>query len=177
MDKAALALIIPLLQYPEGRGEIFRQTAQEAASLTDSEVSKNLLAFLQACEAFQTDELAANYVSTFDFNEQTSLYLTALLFGDERKRIDVLTALKNIYLKSGLALDETELPDYLPALLEFCCAAEESKAKEALQLVQGAIELLYQRLAEAKSFYKELFAALVIALEQTDTTLPVGGVL
>jgi nitrate reductase delta subunit len=103
------------------------------------------------------------YVRTFDFDRRASLHLTYHTHGDRRQRGLALVKLKRRYADAGLELDPTELPDYLPVMLEF--AALEPGAGEALlNEHRPAIELVRARLHERGSAYAELLDALVDAL-------------
>lgn len=64
-------------------------------------------------------ELERSYTETFDFSRQRSLHLTYHLHGDSRQRGIALLRLKQAYEAAGFELTATELPDYLPLMLEF----------------------------------------------------------
>lgn len=64
-------------------------------------------------------ELCRIYTETFDFSKQRTLHLTYHLHGDRRQRGIALLRLKQAYEAAGLELGSSELPDYLPLMLEF----------------------------------------------------------
>ena len=78
-----------------------------------------LLGALDTLSAKTDEELAVEYVSTFDFRESTSLYLTAHELGDSRSRGPAMVALRNMLHHYGYEEATAELPDFLPALFEF----------------------------------------------------------
>ncbi|MFD8302883.1 nitrate reductase molybdenum cofactor assembly chaperone [Streptomyces sp. NPDC059690] len=64
-------------------------------------------------------ELEAHYVQVFDFKNRHSLYLSWWQDGDTRRRGMTLVRFKDVYRAAGLEMTGEELPDFLPAVLEF----------------------------------------------------------
>ncbi|MEU3830598.1 nitrate reductase molybdenum cofactor assembly chaperone [Streptomyces sp. SID486] len=64
-------------------------------------------------------ELAAHYVRVFDSRNRHSLYLTWWHDGDTRRRGMSLIRIKELYRRHGLEFSGEELPDFLPAVLEY----------------------------------------------------------
>jgi nitrate reductase delta subunit len=91
------------------------------------------------------------YVETFDLDRRTSLHLTYYLYGDTRKRGLALLRLKRLYAAAGLPLAADELPDYLPALLEFAALAPDGYGRTLLDENRLGLELLSLRLEEKAS--------------------------
>jgi nitrate reductase molybdenum cofactor assembly chaperone NarJ/NarW len=96
-------------------------------------------------------ERQRRYVETFDLDRRTSLHLTYYLYGDTRKRGLALLRLKRLYAAGGLPLDSDELPDFLPALLEFAALAPDGYGETLLGEHRLSLELLRLRLAELES--------------------------
>jgi nitrate reductase delta subunit len=96
-------------------------------------------------------ERQRRYVETFDLDRRTSLHLTSYLYGDTRKRGLALLRLKRMYAAAGLPLDADELPDFLPALLEFAALAPTGYGETLLGEHRLALELLRLRLAGLES--------------------------
>lgn len=115
--------------------------------------------FLTWMEAQPPEDLRALYSDTFDFNSETSLHLTYHLWGDLRERGQVLAALKTYYREAGLVLESSELPDYLPVMLEFAAEVPEH-GESLLQAFRPPIEVLRRRLSEAGNPYGLLLEAL-----------------
>ena len=88
----------------------------------------------------------------FDFSQNTNLYLTTHNRTDFGKQSEELLRYKQLFLDNGFDL-HNELPDYLPALLELASAVSESQALHILTEVQPKLELLRDRLIEAKLPY------------------------
>lgn len=70
------------------------------------------------------DEIEELYVQTFDFQKQSTLYMTYAKLEDAKERGQMLAKLKITYEMYGLEITEGELPDYLPLMCEFLYAAD-----------------------------------------------------
>ena len=108
-------------------------------------------------------ELQAAYVQTFDFDRRASLHLTYHTHGDRRQRGLELVRLKRRFADAGLPLTGSELPDYLPVLLEFAALAP-ADGEAVLNELRVPLELVRARLHATESPYAELLDALVAAL-------------
>jgi nitrate reductase delta subunit len=88
-------------------------------------------------------DLQAHYVEVFDFKNRHSLYLSWWSDGDTRRRGMSLVRFKELYRAHGLECTGEELPDFLPAVLEFT-----SRSGETGLLVEyrDALEQLRSRL-------------------------------
>ena len=145
-----------LLQYPDERLVTGRE--ELLAAVGDA----RLHAFVGAIEAVPLRELQDEYVATFDFDRRASLYLTYHVHGDRRQRGLELVRMKRRFLEAGFELAENELPDYLPALLEFASLAPQGA--EPLAELRPSLELVRARLHERESRYAPLLDVLVEAL-------------
>ena len=108
-------------------------------------------------------ERQRRYVETFDLDRRTSLHLTYYLYGDTRKRGLALLRLKRLYAAAGLTLEADELPDYLPAMLEFAALAPDGYGETLLSEHRLALELLRLRLVELDSPWACLLETLCAA--------------
>jgi nitrate reductase delta subunit len=124
---------------------------------------RHVAAFLAATRALPLERLRDEYVTTFDFDKRTNLYLTYHVHGDGRRRGVELVRLKRRFREAGLELAEGELPDYLPVLLEFAELAPEP-GRRALAELRGSLELVRSALHERGSPYAHLLDAVVAAL-------------
>lgn len=75
-------------------------------------------------------DLQEAYVALFDRGRRTSLYLFEHLHGESRDRGAAMVDLLQTYERAGFLLHEGELPDYLPALLEFCSCIDAATAQD-----------------------------------------------
>lgn len=159
-EKEMLQLLSILLQYPKSDWLEINQLRILASKL--GHLSKeNVHTFLDYLDHKNYEELAEEYVATFDFSEHCNLYITSLLCPDDRKRGQVLADLKGIYLQAELEVDTEELPDYLPMLLEFLSIASQELCNQVLVIVSPGMEKLWQQLREKGSPYAVLLEACV----------------
>ncbi|MBB5192598.1 nitrate reductase delta subunit [Silvimonas terrae] len=84
-------------------------------------------------------ELEETWVGQFDRGRRTSLHLFEHLHGESRDRGSAMVDLLQTYETAGLYLKDGELPDYLPALLEFCSCVD---AKTAHTFIADCAHLL-----------------------------------
>jgi nitrate reductase delta subunit len=148
-----LGTVARLLLYPE---ESFEDAAPVAAN-------RHVAAFLEATRGVPLERLRDDYIATFDFDKRTNLYLTYHLYGDGRRRGIELVRLKRRFREAGLELDDGELPDFLPVLLEFAELAPEL-GLPVLAGLRGSIELIRAGLHERGSAYAYLLDAVAGAL-------------
>lgn len=112
--------------------------------------------FVDGLLAIDVTEAKARYVQTFDLVAEHSLHLTHHIFGEEKTRGPALIDLSE-YLKSyGFKHDETELPDFLPLILEFVSHLDESEATVFLGDTSKVLKVLAGNLDKAGSPYAKL---------------------
>ena len=103
-----------------------------------------LLAHLRARPLLQAQ---AFHTAEFDWSRRHALHLTYWTSGDTRRRGQALVAVKAAYTAAGFELAAGELPDYLPALLEFA-VLEPDAGYQLLESLRPAIELARISLAD-----------------------------
>ena len=132
----------------------------EILAVAEGETDAELAPFWDWWRDAPLAERQRRYVETFDLDRRTSLHLTYYVHGDTRKRGMALLRLKRLYAAAGLPFDTEELPDFLPALLEFAALAPDGYGETLLAEHRLALELLRRRLAEIESPWACLLAAL-----------------
>jgi nitrate reductase delta subunit len=140
--RAPYRLLSLLLDYP--RPELDAAIAGEAGA-------DALQPLLRWSAETSLVERQRRYVETFDLDRRTSLHLTYYLYGDTRKRGLALLRLKRMYAAAGLPLAADELPDFLPALLEFAALAPAGYGETLLGEHRLGLELLRLRLSALES--------------------------
>jgi nitrate reductase delta subunit len=148
-----------LLSYPsdeilDGRDELAAATAALPRGRARDAIDRFLDHFL----ATSGLALRQEYVETFDLQKRSSLYLTFFTHGDTRKRGQAMLRLKRLYRAAGLILEGSELPDYLPLILEFV-AIDPEHGEWLLREHRAGLELLHMHLREKGSVYAELLEA------------------
>jgi nitrate reductase molybdenum cofactor assembly chaperone NarJ/NarW len=156
----SLLLLYPDAELLEAGGEL----RAAAAELPRSRAADALGEFLDWWSSSDPLELAEHYVETFDLDKRSGLYLTFYGKGDKRERGQALVRLKRMYRASGLPLEGTELPDYLPVMLEFAAAAPEGRGELVLREHRAALELVRIGLHERDDPYARVLDAVCLTL-------------
>ena len=153
-----------LLAYPDPSLLARVDDLRAAAGTLPPAVGGPLLHFLDHLAATPLPDLAADYVETFDLRRRCCLYLTYYSYGDTRKRGMALLRFKHAYRSAGLVLDDAELPDALPVVLEFSATGDAEVATRLLAEHRGGLELLRLALVEAASPYAAVVDAVCATL-------------
>jgi nitrate reductase delta subunit len=106
-------------------------------------------------------EAQADYVGLFDRGRGTSLHLFEHVHGDSRERGPAMIDLAQTYEKAGLFLAEGELPDYLPAVLEFASTQPAREACAFLGEMAHILNAIFGALLDRCSPYASVFGALL----------------
>lgn len=153
-----------LLEYPDG--EILEGTQRLRAVAADlsGPAGGELREFLDRRAGLDPWAVREEYVATFDFHKRASLHLSYYRDGDRRQRGATLLGIKRRYREAGLELTGGELPDYLPAILEFAALAPGEDADAILGRMRPGIELLRASLHDLDSPYAQVLDAVVAVL-------------
>ncbi len=164
--RLVLAAASRLLQYPDAALRDQLPLLRDAAERLPASVGTPLRRFVDRLGSRSLLELQADYVATFDLRRRNCLYLTYHLNGDTRRRGMALWRFRQLYRERGYALAASELPDFLPAVLELAAEANagDRGPVELLSEHHAAITVLRDALAEAGSPYADVVAALEAAL-------------
>ncbi|MFC8530743.1 nitrate reductase molybdenum cofactor assembly chaperone [Nocardia sp. NPDC057227] len=125
------------------------------------ECAPALRSFLAQVASMPLGALAEEYVRVFDFHNRHCLHLTWWTDGDTRRRGEALLRLKEVYRRAGLEQAGSELPDYLPLMLEYVAATGD---RAPLLEHRPGLELLRFALDESGTAYSAVLNALCAAL-------------
>lgn len=128
--------------------------------LTDADlrVLKPLLELFGNSDAMDLQE---SYVDTFDRGRATSLNLFEHVHGESRDRGQAMVDLKALYEKRGFELSANQLPDFLPALLEYLSLAPIEDAHELLDDCAHILQSIGAALARRNSPYAAILQVLL----------------
>jgi nitrate reductase delta subunit len=154
-----------LLAYPEddliaALGEI-EDVIEAEALLPKAEVA-GLLRLTSALRHGELMALQATYVDLFDRVRSLSLHLFEHVHGESRDRGQAMVDLNQLYAEAGLVLAEHELPDFLPAFLEYLSLLPYREAVTQLEDTAHILEGIGARLAKRGSHYAAVFNALLV---------------
>jgi nitrate reductase delta subunit len=158
-----------LLTYPDEQLADRLDLLRRVASGQDARVGEPLRRFLDHVARTAPDDLAADYVSTFDHRKRCCLFLTYYAHGDTRRRGVALLRLKQTYAAAGLHLRDDELPDHLAVMLEFAATVDPEQGAALLTQHRAGLELLRLALHDADSPWADVLDAVSATLP------PLGG--
>jgi nitrate reductase delta subunit len=149
-----------LLSYPDA--ELLGARAELSCAVDELPSSPAQSALERFC-GWWTGEaplaLQQHYVETFDLDRRCGLYLTFYGEGERRQRGQALLRLKRLYRAAGLPLEGTELPDYLPVMLEFAAAGPSGRGQVVLREHRAALELVRVSLRDRGTPYADVLDA------------------
>lgn len=165
-DQRGMRALAALLDYPGAEllahvGDIDQAVAclpVEASALAP------LLAQIRTGDLY---ELQENYIDTFDRGRRTSLNLFEHVHGDSRDRGQAMVDLLEMYRGAGIELDCEQLPDYLPAFLEYLSLLNASDARKQLVEIAHILQTIRAALARRKSVYAGAFDLLLALAGET----------
>lgn len=135
---------------------------------------EELVAFARLLATSDPYEAEARYVDTFDRGRATSLHLFEHVHGDSRERGPALADLQQTYERAGLLLEPGELPDYLPAVLEFASMQPVRIARDFLGETAHILNAIFSALLERESPYAAVIAAALELTGQRVQAVPVA---
>lgn len=159
-----LRVLSALLGYPDAQ---LRRTLPEMRHVLRMESALSeprraeidaLIAALENADPLQAE---SDYVELFDRGRGTSLHLFEHVHGDSRERGPAMIDLGETYAKAGLLLTEGELPDYLPAALEFASTQPPREARAFLGEMAHILNAIFGALLQRRSGYASVLGALL----------------
>ncbi len=160
-----------LLDYPDAG---FHVRAGQVAAVLPSlpgPVRTALETFLATVAGLDAQDFEKSYVGTFDLKRKCCMYLSYYATGDTRRRGQALVSFKEAYRAAGWEFDADELPDYLPAVLEFSAVSDSPVAGQLLASHREGIEVLRAALLAMSSPYAGVIEVVCMSLPPiTDAT-------
>lgn len=160
----SLRVLARLLSYPDAelrshlsamRDALHTERALTVVRLVELDV---LMDTLTSGDPLDTE---AAYVQLFDRGRATSLHLFEHVHGDSRDRGPAMIDLAQTYDKAGLYLAPGELPDYLPAVLEFVSTQPPREARAFLGEMAHIFNAIFSALQQRQSAYASAIGALL----------------
>ena len=149
-----------LLSYPDD--ELLDAGPELSGAVGELPLSTGRAALERFCGWWGAEDplaLQQHYVETFDLDKRCGLYLTFYGDGERRERGQSLLRLKRMYRAAGLPLEGTELPDYLPVMLEFAATAPSGRGQVVLREHRAALELVRVSLRDRGTPYADVIDA------------------
>ncbi len=155
-----------LLVYPTE--ELLRRLDMLREALSGTGLEHHFEPWLSKLGTTPLSELQSDYVQEFDLSRRHSLHLSYWSAGDTRRRGMELLGFKDAFKASGVDLTGNgELPDYLPALLEFAACIDEEAGFALLQRHRAEIEMLRISVTDDDLFQAGVLTAVCATLPGT----------
>jgi nitrate reductase delta subunit len=159
-----LKVLSALLTYPtrelvDALPELHAVIVDEA--LVDRASREGLRALMRWMEGQELLDLEGEYVALFDRGRATCLHLFEHVHGESRDRGQAMVDLKRVYERAGFHLAANELPDYIPALLEFLSARPRAEVDDMLGDCAHILRAIGEALRGRNSPYAAAFGALL----------------
>jgi len=167
-----------LLSYPERE---LVEALPELAGAIDSEdlipsgERRALGALIAELAQAELMSLQENYVGLFDRSRDLSLHLFEHVHGESRDRGQAMVDLGGLYASHGFMLAGNELPDFLPAVLEYLSHRPLPEARDLLADMGHILQALGGRLAQRRSAYSAALAALIRLAGEKPAFDPASG--
>src|SRR6516165_1178233 len=154
-----------LLSYPQE--EIRRALPEIAEVIRASQLipppqREDLLTLIGELRADDLLKVEERYVELFDRGRAASLHLFEHLHGEGRDRGQAMVDLKRLYESAGYELSSTELPDYLPVVLEYLSCRDIRETRELLGDCAHILRRIGESLIARGSSYAAVLQALLI---------------
>ena len=160
----SLRILAALLGYPDAqlRSHLpqMRELMHDEGALSQAR-AEELEALMDSLARTDALESEAAYVELFDRGRATSLHLFEHVHGESRERGPAMIDLGQTYEKAGLILVAGELPDYLPAVLEFVSTQPPRQARAFLGEMAHIFNAIFGALRQRHSAYASVLGALL----------------
>ncbi len=176
--KTAYQLITELLLNPEERDATRVNMLQKRLASELPHVASCIIEFL----ADPVSQSRSEYVQTLELSPTCPLYLGTHLFDEPSTCSGIGTSGRNSYMLEmiglyghfGIELNGSELPDFLPVMVDFLWISLESSVRDQVALrrwflerhMQPGLKALSESLTKYKSPYVKLVSALQAAAEE-----------
>ena len=164
-----------LLSYPSDELQKFllevEKELREEALLQEERICE----IAKFCKRFNQIDLTnwqEEYVQLFDYSRSVSLHIFEHIKGDSRDRGQAMVNLMEFYKETGMHLTSKELPDYIPAFLEFLSTLSIPKSAELLAETVNIMDRINVALSDSNNPYSSIFKAIIsLSSKQPDKAI------
>ncbi len=128
---------------------------KDSSEIDDSEKAA-VMEFISWMGVHTETGLQQTYVETFDMVPEHDLHITHHIFGDDNNRGPALIDLSEHYKGEGFEVNDGEIPDFLPLILEYVSTLSEMESRIFLGDAKKVIKVIANNLEEAQSPYSKL---------------------
>ncbi len=141
--------VVPLTSSPGVIGGVAKELAEAYKMIVDAIRTKPL-------------DIEEEYINLFELAPKCPLNITHYMAKDERDRTNYMLRIAGVYQRAGLRL-VGELPDHLPAILEFLALTSDTRLRSELsRIVLPGLRDLLECLQDFKPYSLVVQAALTL---------------
>ncbi|MFA7493454.1 MAG: nitrate reductase molybdenum cofactor assembly chaperone [Proteiniphilum sp.] len=164
-----------LLSYPNDELQEFllhvEKELREESLLREDQL-RGLAEFCKRFGQLDLTDWQEEYVQLFDYSRSVSLHIFEHIKGDSRDRGQAMVNLMEFYKENGMHLNTRELPDYIPAFLEFLSSLPLEKSAGLLGETVHVMDRINEALSESGNLYSSIFQAIIsLSARQPDKTI------
>ncbi len=172
-----LRVLAHLLSYPDHQLrhhlEEFGPELLNEGALSDSRLAE-INALIDRLCGSSPMRVESEYVELFDRGRGTALHLFEHVHGDSRDRGPAMVDLLQTYEQADLYLEEGELPDYLPVVLQYASTQPCEQAMAFLGEIAHILRVIFSALLKRESAYACVLAALLDLAGESAQAVPVA---
>ncbi|HKL71059.1 MAG TPA: nitrate reductase molybdenum cofactor assembly chaperone [Marinilabiliaceae bacterium] len=153
-----------LLSYPNDELQNFLPQVEKELRDESLLQENTITEIAKFCKRFSQLDLTnwqGEYVQLFDYSRSVSLHIFEHIKGDSRDRGQAMVNLMEFYKEKGMRLTAKELPDYIPAFLEFLSTLSIPKSAELLGETVNIMDKINEALSESENPYSSIFKAII----------------
>ncbi|MFC5589377.1 nitrate reductase molybdenum cofactor assembly chaperone [Sporosarcina soli] len=167
-EKQAFGFFAYQLSYPEKLS--YHPSVMEESFDSSHPAYPAVKAYWDQMYTYSFDEIQEMYTSTFDFQKETTLFMTFVKYEDAKERGQMLARLKVLYEMFGLNMPDSELSDFLPLMCEFIYAAEwlgDPRAQQSFSMLLAVMEDGTYHLMKALEKHNSPYFHLIKGMRET----------
>lgn len=167
-EKQTFGFFAYQLSYPEKLS--YHPSVMEESFDSSHPAYPPVKAYWDQMYTYSFDEIQEMYTSTFDFQKETTLFMTFVKYEDAKERGQMLARLKVLYEMFGLDMPDSELSDFLPLMCEFIYAAEwlgDPRAQQSFSMLLAVMEDGTYHLMKALEKHNSPYFHLIKGMRET----------
>lgn len=167
-EKLAFGFFANQLSYPEKY--TYHPSVLEGSFDPSHPAYEDVLLYWEKMHELSLDEIQELYISTFDFQKDSTLFMTYVKYADAKDRGQMLAKLKVLYEMYGLNMPDGELSDFLPLMCEFIYASEwlgDPRSEQSFGLLLAVMEDGTYHLLKALEKYNSPYFHLIRGMRET----------
>lgn len=160
-DRLLFKVVSILLRFPDK--DVIDSLPDLGAALEGCSLgarAKGCHVFIDYLGAQSLVQLQEEFSRIFDLSPETCLNMTYHRYGESRERGSALAGLTGLYRNAGYEILGSELPDYLPLILEFLSICDEDAGLKIIKEWADQVEKLAHDLKKNESPYAALLETL-----------------